>query len=152
MSEVWDIFVKSKSSDGNVVAKCGKCEVILKVSDGSTTTLRRHLKTAHDMDLDIKTSSSSATKSKKVKEDTAQPTPHSFIKSKGTLDKKSKKYERITYDIAKTIFLDLQPLSVVEDNGFVGLFRKLLMDAISFLAERNSLTIFCQPYTLTLPR
>ena len=48
---------------------------------------------------------SSATKSKKVKDDTAQPTLHSFIKSKGTLDKKSKKYERITYNIAKTIVL-----------------------------------------------
>ena len=70
----------------------------------------------------------SATKSKALLPESAaqqQNTLVGFLNKKAKWEPGSKKAESVTYKLAKTIFLDLQPLSVVEDTGF----RELLHEA-----------------------
>jgi hypothetical protein len=50
MSFVWQKFDKIKNSTGKIVAKCKICEKIIQCSGGSTSGLRTHLRTIHDLE------------------------------------------------------------------------------------------------------
>lgn len=116
MSLVWQYFSKVPSTGK---AKCGICEVQLVRTDGQTSSLKRHLKRFHSIDLEeLEKTQRKKSKSEEDSSSHSQPKLSSFLASRQALDPSSPKAKRITYKIAKIIFLDLQPLSVVEDIGF----------------------------------
>ena len=105
-SQVWVYF--SKLPDGSTV-KCGKCDAKLAYTMGSTSAMKRHLSRIHDITID------SAHKRLKTSGDCqstgqchSQPKLSSFLALKQKLPGSSPKAKKLTYKVAKAIFLDLQ--------------------------------------------
>ena len=116
MSGVWDYCQKLTKDE----ARCNQCQTTLKCKDASTTGLKRHLQRWHGIDC----SQERKKKKESCSNNQVQPTIQSFLGSKRNYDKQSPKAQRLNYKLAKMIFLDLQPLSVVEDSGFIELMRE----------------------------
>ena len=145
MSAVWEYF----SKEGNK-AKCGLCEAELSSKDGQTTSLKRHLSRFHDIDTTTttntkkakKTDDSSTTASTSESMTQQQPKLQQFWLSKKSLPENSPKAQKLTYKVAKTMFVDLQPLlSVVEDIGFFELMAE---------AENRYVIPSCKKFTCNI--
>lgn len=108
--------------------KCGKCEMELSYADKSTSSMRKHLDRIHDIKLTVdarkKHNLDSDADLNKKKGDARQPTLTGFLGSKSTLSTDSDKYKKITFYICKMIFVDLQPLSFINDVGFINLMKE----------------------------
>lgn len=118
-SKVWDHY-KKKTNDPSA-AICQICEAVLSCKDGTTSSLMRHLERKHSIALPVKRKrhQDDAQSQSKV----MQPTYKEYIESKTKLS--SERKEKITYSLAKMIFLDLQPLSVIEDVGLRQLLNQI---------------------------
>jgi len=114
MSNVWKNFTKEINSNS---ATCDICSKTYVLKDGSTSSLRRHLMKDHNISLDTVSNSSCKRKS------ADQPTLVEFISKKHKLDASN-----ITEHVAKLFIKDLQPLSIVEDEGFRSLMNLLAPD------------------------
>jgi len=124
-SLVWEYFSKQDSEK----AKCSLCESVLQRKGGNTTGMKRHLKRYHEInfpeDNESKSkkgrntnSESQSTTSSSAKTISSQPTLFNYVRRTDKLSTKSDKSKAITLSIAKMIFKDLQPVSLVEDIGF----------------------------------
>ena len=71
------------------------------------------------------TSGGSSSSSNDDKLSDGQPTLKQFVKANQSLDKNFDQHTKINQSIAKKIFSDLQPFSVVEDTGFWLLVKTL---------------------------
>lgn len=111
-SLVWDYYTKIS----NTSAACNACSSTLKTPTGSTTALVRHLK-VHPIALaDYKKKSAGSAPSVKQPKiadalDRRKPLPVSRLNS---LNRK----------VAELVALDYQPLSIVEDRGFIALMKE----------------------------
>ena len=108
-SGVWQYFSKGDKEQ----VKCGICLIALSYKGGSTYSLKRHLERKHDVEIHTKKKKENSTEVA-----TAAPKLTEFIKRKSKLESESPRARIITHKIAKTIYRDLQPLSVTEDEGF----------------------------------
>ena len=120
-SQVWLHFTKESQEN----AVCNLCSTSVKVKDGSTTNLHKHLKRHHSIEL---ASSSSATtvlkqgSAKKIKTNEQQPTLSTLWTKLPTT---SKRHQDISEAIGKYIAVDMRPLDSVNDRGFRHLISKL---------------------------
>ena len=122
-------YCQKKVSAGEEVAVCNICDANIKCKDSSTTGIIRHLKRKHDIDcMNLKQQQNNNKKSCMTSSHD-QPTLKGFVDSKLPYDKSSnkRKVNSLNYKVAKMIFLDLQPLSLVDDAGF----RELMKEADS---------------------
>ena len=105
--------------------KCGLCDCTIGYKGSSTSSAKKHLKRKHEIDVGILASSKkkSADDNGNVAKSSAQPKLQAFMSANRKLDVSSLKYKTITYNIAKCIFVDLRPLSIVEDEGFRALLQ-----------------------------
>ena len=133
-SKLSNYFNKNDSNRNSTKIKCKLCELEVDHKGGSTSAASRHLKRRHE--IEIGTSSN-----KKTKNDddhdcdnhpdgdcsgnncgaSSQPKLKTFLLAKKQFDSKSFKAKQLTYHVTKSIFLDLRPLSIVDDEGFRGL-------------------------------
>ena len=129
-SLVWDYFTKIENGSK---AQCNDCELKLAIADGSTSSLRRHLQKRHCIDnlgnarrkrSAASTSGTGSSSNDKLCGE-GQPTLKQFVKANQSLDKNSDRHTKITKSIAKMIFSDLQPFTLVEDTGFRQLIKTL---------------------------
>lgn len=118
-SIVWKFFSRSKTSPDQV--NCTLCESQLTYKSGSTSSLLRHVTRWHPEELAAKKTQSTSLKSAQQE----QPTLQGFIRSNASLASTSQRACDITHHVLKMICVDLQPLSVVEDDGFKGLIKCL---------------------------
>ena len=128
-SFVWNFFTKSKD---NNIATCNICESRLAYKDGSTSSLKRHCERKHEDSVkrfkDQQGKSDKSVKNvgnlnKDIQHNTStqgpsQPSLHFFYKSSSKLDNSSTTAKKITTKIVKMMTVDLQPLSIVTDEGF----------------------------------
>ena len=136
-SDVWKYFSKATEKVGHV--KCSICHSFLQYKDSSTSSMRKHLAGRHDININSKnnktesSNTSSSSKKRKLTDDddsgglevghTSVGKPiqlglrQAFAAGK-PLDSKSPKAKLLTSKVAKMVYLDLQPISVVEDEGF----------------------------------
>ena len=112
-SKVWQYF----SRKGNEQVKCGVCEELLSYKGSSTSSMKRHLERKHTITVDSSSNKKLKLDDEKL-EAIQQPKINTYIASLQKFDKNSPKAKKLEYKIAKTMFLDLQPLSIVEDTGF----------------------------------
>jgi hypothetical protein len=112
-SKVWDYFriISRDGVDDRTNAYCTLCDLKTVSYGGSTTNLFSHLQHHHQAEY---------LKIKKPQEDSKQPP---ITESFGNLSKS--KEERITEAIGKMIFMDLQPISILSDPGFLNLLKIL---------------------------
>jgi hypothetical protein len=106
-SPVWEFFSRIDAEDKVL---CGLCQSKLGGAQGNTSTMRKHLKRIHDIDLE------SSKNSKKL--DTHQPKLSEFMKMHSKLDPSSPKAIKLTANLSKMLYIDMQPFSFVEDEGF----------------------------------
>lgn len=145
-SEVWDYFRKNNNKPEHVT--CELCKKELSYKSCSTTSLIRHLSTQHSIECistrkrcrSSQSSSSSSTTTTSSSHNASQsssvctskpggllwqPTLQTVIKRKEKLHSTSDKAKKVTLKVVKMICKDLQPLSVVEDEGFRDLLCEL---------------------------
>jgi hypothetical protein len=108
--------------------------------DGCTSSLTKHLKNVHN-----KHPPQARKKKCSVDDDDGlvRPKTKRFIGKQAKLS--TEKTDIITYKLAKTIFLDLQPLSVVEDQGFRELIQET-SDGRYTIPSRKTLRYNILPY------
>lgn len=118
-SEVWTYFVRAGIANK---LKCSFCDVEVDHKGGSTSAAKRHLKRKHNVEItSTLKSANSNSSSESTTIDPKQPKLSQFLASKQPLSSDSSKAKALTYHVAKMIFCDLRPLSIVEDEGFRGL-------------------------------
>ena len=144
-SGVWQYFSKLTGD----VAQCGPCETKISKKGGNTTGMKRHLKNIHDININLEIDQPKHKKAKSNEEGQPDNTAEGdsgdvhvvagpsqkqqpltfFMRRTDRLSETSTKSKNITQSIAKMIFTDLQPLSVVEDVGF--------RDAIGYASDNR---------------
>ncbi len=99
-------------------ARCKTCQKKYKVTRGNTTTLWRHARDSHKKELQ------DAQEEGKAKG--TQPTLKQILEKRTErYDQGSERKKLLDMTVARMIAQDLQPLSVVEDQGFITLCRAL---------------------------
>ncbi|XP_064083142.1 E3 SUMO-protein ligase ZBED1-like [Macrobrachium nipponense] len=127
-SEVWLYFEEHEYISAKVV--CQICSDTV-IHSGNTSNMLKHLKTKHESEY-----SELENKKKKELEQSETPTTSktkqmslldsfSRIGAGGKYPDESPKKKAITNKLLKMIAIDLQPLSIVEDEGFVAFVRQL---------------------------
>ena len=119
-SSVWNYFQKD---DDKEYATCiiGDCKTRIKQSCGNTSNLLKHLKTKHikeheECQKEIKIKSEKRKKSMAATQ--SQPTLTQTLERAHKYPKESVKRKKLDHELLKMITADLQPLSIVDDNGF----------------------------------
>lgn len=126
MSPCWEYFKKEDDK-----AICNLCELHVNCIGGNTSTMKKHLQRRHDILISTATTtrssspsssesqsaSCSSSKRAKTTSTSSQPKLQSFLACN------SVKKTQLTEKIAKMIYKDLQPFSIVEDDGFRDLMR-----------------------------
>lgn len=118
-SNVWEFMLKNQP-DNKESVQCSICKAIFSYKDGSTTSLRRHLTNQHKLEITSKRGSNQPSPSSH-----SQPKLKQFLKSKEKLKSESPRAQAITNKVVKMICKDLQPLAVIEDEGFKELVMEL---------------------------
>ncbi len=86
------------------------------MSRGNTTTLWRHLEKSHEHDhKHLKT----------VSFDSSQPTSLHMFKKTEVYKKDATKKKRLDLALISMVAMDMQPLSIVEDKGFIAFCKEL---------------------------
>lgn len=117
VSSVWEFMIKNK--DKKDCVDCSVCQASFVCKGSSTTSLRRHLINQHGISLSNKRESGSQSETVAGEGSVgSQPKLKQFIKSKEKLQRDSPRAASITSKVAKMIYKDLQPLSIIEDEGF----------------------------------
>lgn len=114
---VWNFFVKV--TDNADTARCKKCDRLLKIPTGTTTTLKRHLETRnHENELESYVELMARTNKKKplLQTELNYTNLDLWPKNHPESVKLSKK-------LAEMIAMDYQPYSIVEDKGFINLMN-----------------------------
>lgn len=109
-SRVWQYFDKIGNSQ-NVI--CKECQLTINRNDSNTTSMIKHLKRKHSIDITAVN----------VKRKADQPTLTEVMQKKEKLDSSGARATLITKAIANFIVSDLQPLDVVNNVGFVQLMN-----------------------------
>ena len=112
-SSVWEHFTKTQQSQ----TKCNICGEILYCKDGNTSSTHRHLKRKHGLE--------SGTSEGSKHRPAQQLSLTESIARKAALAHTSESYQSITQAITCMIVKDLQPLDLVNDEGFIHLLNVL---------------------------
>lgn len=118
-SYAWLLFTKV---EGQEKAKCNNCDAVLTYKQSSTSSLLKHSNNKHHIQTEHAKSQFEAKKRKSAGSgnSTASATPNlvAFINWKAKMSMESSKSKVLTRSIIRMIAVDLQPLSLVEDEGF----------------------------------
>ncbi|XP_021705680.1 zinc finger BED domain-containing protein 4-like [Aedes aegypti] len=124
-SAIWEFFVEI---DGGRRAKCVDCNAM--ISRGGTgkaatnSSMINHLK-KHSASHRIHREKEAERKVSKSATESSQPTIQECFADSQMWDLNSSKAKEVTNSIAEMIILDHQPVSMVEDTGFLRLMAKL---------------------------
>lgn len=124
-SSIWEFFIEI---DGGRRAKCVECNVTF--SRGGTgkaatnSSMVNHLK-QHSEANRIYRNKEADRKVSKSSTDSSQPTIQASFSGNLKWEENSPKAKEITKSIAEMIVLDHQPVSMVEDHGFLRLMTTL---------------------------
>lgn len=113
-SGVWQYYHKIGGNEDQV--QCSQCELKLVYKQGSTSSMKRHMQRRHD--ITVEPNAKWSKKKTETQDQQAQPKLGAFLASKSHLNNDSPKARKLNLKIAKMIYLDFQPYSVVEDEGF----------------------------------
>lgn len=131
-SKVWLHFSKDNDSS----ATCTKCQTLVKVKQGSTTNLHKHLKRHHAIELDTSikikkpnATTSSSTTTAAADDDESNNSSHGTTTTLTSLWTKfpttSVRHRNISRAVANYIIKDMRPLDSVNDLGFRQLIATL---------------------------
>ena len=113
-SSAWDHFVKT---DDKFNVQCKVCEVQVNRKDSNTSSMLKHLKRKHSIDL--------SAQKKKAKSNEQQLTLKSAFEATKPFSEDHIRQKKITHTLANFIAVDMQPLDVVNDSGFRELIKVL---------------------------
>lgn len=125
-SPVWEYF-SVVNGDGQQKVKCGICHALLAYGKtSSTSSMNKHLSGKHDIELTKNKKATTTTKNadQTSPPDAKQPKLSEYMVKQQRLKSDSQKAKALTHHIAQVMFLDLRPLSIVEDAGFRGLMQE----------------------------
>lgn len=124
-SSIWQFF---EEIDGDRKAKCVECNSTLSRGGvgktASNSSMINHLKQHEKLYRDYRETEGERKKSK-AKQDASQPSISESFSQSLRWDDNSAKAKEITKLIAEMIVLDVQPVSMVENEGFRRLMSKL---------------------------
>ena len=112
-SKAWLYFEKIEESPN---VRCKLCKVVLSRKDANTSSMNKHLKRKHEIDVMAQ---------KAQERSPSQPTLTAVLEAKKPFDRDHPTQKNITQAVAKFIAVDMQPLDVVNDWGFKNLIRVL---------------------------
>ena len=118
-SPVWQYFGFYKTHDGVIQrekAICRLCHSQLSHS-GNTTNLRTHIEHHHPLEYEVLTAKSAKEKCSK------QPTLQEVVERVNPLSPDSERHIKLVSAVGNFIAVDMQPLSVVENKGFLDLMK-----------------------------
>lgn len=111
-SKTWLYFTKiPQKSD----VKCKECNEIVNRKDSNTSSMIKHLKRRHGIEV----------ASSEPVVDQKQPMIVDCLAKKKRLDRDAPRAKEITAAVARFISVDMQPLDVVNDTGFSKLMHVL---------------------------